>query len=77
MCKQPVGIHKPCGIHKERQKSKRWSADTINAVLICYNSKILRHQVINKVHLYFASAINNTVTKGITVITHIKNNYRV
>lgn len=39
--------------------------------------KIQRHQVINKVHPHFAAAINNTVTKGITVITHIRNNYRI
>lgn len=53
------------------------SAEAINAVHIRWNSEIQRHQVINKVHPYFTGAINATVTQGIAVITHIKNNYRV
>lgn len=65
------------GIQKEQKKAKRQSAETINAIHIRQNSKIQRRQAINKVHLYFTGAINDTVTKGITVITHIKNNYRV
>lgn len=52
------------------------SAEAINAVHIRWNSEIQRHQVINKVHPYFTGAINATVTQGIAVITHIKNNYK-
>lgn len=76
-CEVPRGNNGHEFKHTNNPWAERESAEAINAAHICWNSEIQRHQVINKVHPYFTGAINATVTQGIAVITHIKNNYRV
>lgn len=76
-CEVPHGNNGHQFKHTNNPWAEGQSAEAINAVHIPWKSEIQRHQMINKVHPYFTGAINATVTQGIAVITHIKNNYRV